>query len=75
MRHSGGGAPRRYRMIDFKREHTNVPGKLMTIEYDPNRNVRIGLIIYANGAKTYILMPARVKVGATIITGEELKQK
>jgi large subunit ribosomal protein L2 len=69
-RHRGGGAAKRYRMIDFERVHRNVPGKVIAVEYDPNRNVRIGLISYANGVKSYILLPQGLKVGDTIMAAE-----
>ncbi len=75
MRHIGGGAERRYRIVDFKREQRDVPGKVMTIEYDPNRNVRIGLINYANGAKAYMLMPQGLTVGSTVLAGKEVEAK
>ena len=51
VRHRGGGAARKYRIVDFKRAERDVPGKLLAIEYDPNRNVRIALVVYKNGAK------------------------
>ena len=57
VRHRGGGAPRKYRIVDFNRLERDVPGKVVSLEYDPNRNTRIGLVVYTNGAKTYILMP------------------
>ncbi len=56
-RHRGGGAEKKYRIIDFKRTDRNVVGKVCTIEYDPNRNVRMMLVSYANGAKKYLLKP------------------
>ena len=71
MRHRGGGAPRQYRVIDFKRNKLGVPGKVAAIEYDPNRNARIALINYADGEKRYILAPKDVKVGDNIIAGPE----
>ena len=74
-RHHGGGAPRKYRIIDFKREHRDVPGKIATIEYDPNRNVRISLIIYGNGAKAYMLLPEGLKVGDMVHAGKEVEAK
>lgn len=74
-RHIGGGAQRRYRMIDFKREQHDVPGKVVSIEYDPNRNVRIGLVHYANGAKAYILMPEGLTVGMMVLAGKEVEAK
>ena len=71
MRHRGGGAPRQYRVIDFKRNKLSVPGKVAAIEYDPNRNARIALIHYLDGVKRYILAPKDVKVGDTIVAGPE----
>jgi large subunit ribosomal protein L2 len=75
MRHIGGGAPRRYRIIDFKREQRDVPGKVTSHEYDPNRNVRIGLVVFANGAKTYMLMPEGLNIGDTVFAGKEVEAK
>ena len=66
VRHHGGGVKRKYRFIDFDRMHKNVEGEVKTIEYDPNRNVRIGLVVYANGAKVYNLIPKDLKVGSKI---------
>ena len=68
-RHQGGGAKRRYRVVDFRRNKDGVPAKVAHVEYDPNRNARIALLHYADGEKRYILMPARVKVGDTIQSG------
>jgi large subunit ribosomal protein L2 len=68
-RHQGGGHKRRYRVIDFKRVKDGVPAKVAAIEYDPNRSARIALIHYADGAKAYILAPARIKVGAVVESG------
>jgi large subunit ribosomal protein L2 len=68
-RHQGGGHKRRYRTIDFKRVKDGVPAKVAAIEYDPNRSARIALLHYADGAKAYILAPARIRVGATIESG------
>jgi len=68
-RHRGGGAKRRYRKIDFKRLKDGVPAKVAAIEYDPNRSARIALLHYADGAKAYILAPARLQVGATVESG------
>jgi large subunit ribosomal protein L2 len=62
-RHKGGGHKRRYRDIDFKYDKRDIPAKLMTIEYDPNRSGFIGLLNYADGAKRYVLLPQTVKVG------------
>jgi large subunit ribosomal protein L2 len=68
-RHRGGGHKRQYRIIDFKRVKDGVPAKVAAIEYDPNRSARIALLHYADGAKSYILAPARLKVGATVESG------
>jgi large subunit ribosomal protein L2 len=68
-RHQGGGHKRRYRVIDFKRLKDGVPAKVAAIEYDPNRSARIALLHYADGAKAYILAPARLSVGATVQSG------
>ena len=69
VRHRGGGAKRRFRIIDFRRDKTGVPGKVHSIEYDPNRTARIALIHYADGEKRYIIWPVGVKVGDTIVAG------
>ena len=71
MRHIGGGHRRAYRIIDFKREKLGIPGKVATIEYDPNRNARIALINYADGEKRYIILPKGLNVGDTIYSGPE----
>ena len=68
-RHQGGGHKRRYRVVDFKRLKDGVPAKVAAIEYDPNRSARIALLHYADGAKSYILAPARLRVGATVESG------
>ena len=68
-RHRGGGHKRRYRTIDFKRLKDGVPATVAAIEYDPNRSARIALLHYADGAKAYILAPARIAVGDTISSG------
>ena len=65
MRRRGGGHKRRYRIIDFKRRKDGVPAKVAAIEYDPNRSARIALLHYADGAKSYILAPARLRVGVS----------
>ena len=70
-RHRGGGAKRRYRKIDFKRLKDGVPAKVAAIEYDPNRSAHIALLHYADGEKRYILAPARLGVGATVVSGPE----
>jgi large subunit ribosomal protein L2 len=68
-RHRGGGAKRAYRIIDFKRRKDGVPGRVAAIEYDPNRSAYIALINYVDGAKAYILAPARLRVGMTVMSG------
>jgi large subunit ribosomal protein L2 len=70
MRHRGGGHKRRYRLVDFRRRKDGVPAKVASIEYDPNRSARIALLHYADGAKTYILAPANLSVGDTVVAGE-----
>lgn len=70
MRYIGGGHKKRYRIIDFKRDKDGIPGIVKTIEYDPNRSARIALIFYADGEKRYIIAPTGLKVGATILSGE-----
>ncbi|MDR1740908.1 MAG: 50S ribosomal protein L2 [Synergistaceae bacterium] len=71
MRHIGGGHRRAYRIIDFRRDKIGVPGKVATVEYDPNRNARIALIHYADGEKRYILLPKGLSVGDKIVAGPE----
>ncbi len=66
----GGGHKRAYRIIDFKRDKHGIPAKVATIEYDPNRSSRIALLTYADGEKRYILQPARLKVGDSVVSGE-----
>ena len=70
-RHRGGGAKRKYRKIDFKRTKDGVPAKVASIEYDPNRSAHIALLHYADGEKRYILAPARLRVGATVLSGPD----
>jgi large subunit ribosomal protein L2 len=69
-RHRGGGAKRRYRAIDFKRQKDGVPAKVAAIEYDPNRSANIALLHYRDGDKRYILAPAGLRVGAEVMSGE-----
>jgi large subunit ribosomal protein L2 len=66
----GGGHKRLYRIIDFKRDKKNIPAKVSTIEYDPNRSARIALVTYADGEKRYILQPLGLKVGDSVIAGD-----
>src|SRR5436309_12263692 len=68
----GGGHKRNYRVIDFKRDKHDIPAKVSTIEYDPNRSARIALLTYADGEKRYILHPVGLKVGDTIVSGDNV---
>jgi large subunit ribosomal protein L2 len=70
-RHKGGGVKQSYRIIDFKREKFGIPATVKTIEYDPNRNVRISLVFYADGEKRYILTPEGLNVGDVIVSGTD----
>ncbi len=70
-RHRGGGHKRRYRIIDFKRDKMGVPGKVATIEYDPNRSARIALIHFVDGEKRYILHPLNLRVGDMIVSSDD----
>jgi large subunit ribosomal protein L2 len=70
VRHQGGGAKKKYRIIDFKRNKDGIPGKVATIEYDPNRNAFIALIHYVDGEKRYIIAPKGLTVGTMIESGE-----
>ena len=69
-RHRGGGHKQQYRIIDFRRTKDDIPAKVATIEYDPNRNARIALLHYLDGEKRYILAPARVRVGDVLQSGQ-----
>lgn len=69
QRHRGGGSKRMYRLIDFKRRKDGIPGKIVALEYDPNRTARIALVYYKDGEKRYILAPEGLKVGMTIENG------
>ena len=71
VRHQGGGHRRLYRIIDFKRDKDNIPAKVATIEYDPNRSANIALVYYADGEKRYIVAPVGLKVGQVIVSGPE----
>ncbi len=71
VRHRGGAHKRHYRIIDFKRDKSGIPGRVATIEYDPNRSARIALINYLDGEKRYILAPVGLQVGQTIVSGPE----
>ena len=71
VRHQGGGAKRKYRIVDFKRNKDGVPGKVFSIEYDPNRSANIALLHYADGEKRYIIAPLGLKVGDVLYSGAE----
>ena len=71
VRHQGGGAKRKYRIIDFKRNKDGISGKVATIEYDPNRTAYIALVVYVDGDKRYILAPAGLKVGDIVVSGAD----
>ncbi|MBQ2943692.1 MAG: 50S ribosomal protein L2 [Ruminococcus sp.] len=71
VRHRGGGNRRKYRIIDFKRQKFDVPGKVMTLEYDPNRSAFIALVQYEDGEKAYIIAPEGLKVGDTVVSGKD----
>ena len=71
VRHRGGGAKRKLRLIDFKRDKTGVPGRVSAIEYDPNRSARIALIYYADGDKRYIIAPVGLNVDDTVMAGPD----
>jgi large subunit ribosomal protein L2 len=71
VRHKGGGAKIKYRLIDFKRNKDNVPAKVTAIEYDPNRTANIALIVYADGTKSYILAPDGLKIGDSLMNGDK----
>jgi len=71
VRHHGGGSRRKYRLIDFRRYKDDIPAKVVSIEYDPNRTANIALICYADGEKSYILAPEGMQVGWTVMNGPE----
>ena len=75
VRHRGGGHKRRYRIIDFLRNKDNIPAKVVSIEYDPNRTARISLLHYADGEKRYILTPEGLNVGDTLVSGDQVEIK
>jgi large subunit ribosomal protein L2 len=70
VRHQGGGAKRFLRDVDFVRAHFDVPARIDSVEYDPNRGARIGLIIYRDGRKSYMLLPDGMKVGDTVVSSQ-----
>ncbi len=71
VRHHGGGAKQAYRIIDFKRDKENIPGKVIAIEYDPNRSANIALLVYQDGERRYILSPVGLNVGDKVYSGEK----
>lgn len=75
VRHRGGGEKRFYRRIDFKRDKPGVPARVATIEYDPNRSARIGLLHYRDGEKRYILLPVGLKVGDVVVSGADAEAR
>jgi large subunit ribosomal protein L2 len=72
VRHRGGGAKRAYRTIDFRRDKLDIPARVSTIEYDPNRSARIALLTYADGEKRYIIAPLGLRVGDPVISGTKV---
>ena len=75
VRHQGGGAKRKYRIIDFRRNKFDIEGRVASIEYDPNRSANIALINYIDGEKRYIIAPKGLKVGMTVVSGENVDIK
>ncbi len=75
VRHRGGGAKKKYRVIDFKRDKDGIPGKVAAIEYDPNRSANIALINYADGEKRYIIAPNKIQVGDEVLSGNAIDIK
>ena len=75
VRHQGGGSRRKYRIVDFKRNKDDIPAKVLTVEYDPNRSANIALICYADGTKSYVLAPAGLKIGWTLMNGENAEPR
>jgi large subunit ribosomal protein L2 len=73
--HHGGGSPRFYRIIDFLRNKYNIAGKVVSLEYDPNRTARVAKVVYRDGEKRYILAPLGLQVGDTVIAGEDVEIK
>ena len=72
MRYLGGGHKRKFRFVDFKRNKDGVPAIVKSIEYDPNRTARIALLYYVDGAKSYIIAPNGLEVGATVVSGSDV---
>jgi large subunit ribosomal protein L2 len=74
-RHKGGGHKQKYRLVDFKYDKKNIPAKLSTVEYDPNRTAFVGVAVYADGSKTYVIVPQNMKAGDTFEVSETAKIK
>ena len=75
MRYLGGGHKQKYRIIDFKRNRDGIPAKVERLEYDPNRSALIALLLYADGVRTYIIAPNKVKAGDTVVSGDDASIK
>lgn len=75
IRHRGGGHKRLYRIVDFRRDKIDIPGRVVAIEYDPNRSARIALLNYADGEKGYIIAPQGLQVGDTVMSGQNAEIK
>ena len=75
VRHIGGGNRNKYRIIDFKRNKDNIPAKVQSVQYDPNRSANIALLVYADGEKRYILAPLGLSVGDTVVSGDAVDIK
>jgi len=75
IRHRGGGHKRHYRIIDFKRDKDGIPARVDSVQYDPNRSAYIALLVYMDGEKRYILWPQGLKVGETVMSGEDAEIK
>jgi large subunit ribosomal protein L2 len=73
VRHHGGGHKQQYRVIDFKRDKHGIPAKVSAVEYDPNRSARLALLVYADGEKRYIICPAGLLVGASVVSGPDVE--
>src|SRR6185369_12420284 len=71
MRYRGGGHKRKYRIVDFRRDKENIPARVATIEYDPNRSARIALLNYVDGERRYSIVPLGVKVGDKLVTSAD----
>jgi large subunit ribosomal protein L2 len=74
-RHKGGGAKRRYRIVDFKRNKDDIPARVVALEYDPNRSANIALLQYVDGEKRYILCPKDLKVGNSVVSGQKVEPR